>query len=188
MDIKEMITRATGDHEVDLLLRNVQLINVLTGTIEPQTIAIAQGQVVGFGEYPAREVIDLKERFLAPGFIDAHVHIESSMVGVKEYARTVLPHGVMAVVTDFHEIANVMGTRGIRLMHEEMDTIPFNLYCMLPSCVPATHLETAGAEIKAEDRKDLPGPGSWQAGRWPCTRAQRQGVERLHYRRYRIGS
>jgi adenine deaminase len=155
MDLKEIISIATGDQEVDLLLKNVQLINVLTGTIEPHAIAIAQGMVVGFGEYPAKEVVDLKGKFLAPGFIDAHVHIESSMVGVREYARSVLPHGVTTVVSDFHEIANVMGTRGIRLMREEMRVIPFDLYVMLPSCVPATNLETAGAEIKAEDLKDL---------------------------------
>lgn len=162
MDLTKIITRAKGDHPVDLLLKNTQLINVFTGTIEPHAIAIAQGVVVGFGEYPTQQVIDLKGKFLAPGFIDAHCHIESSMVGVREYARAVLPHGVTAVVTDFHEIANVMGTRGIRLMRagggplaKGIESIPLNLYCMLPSCVPATNLETAGAEIKTEDLKDL---------------------------------
>jgi adenine deaminase len=155
VDLKKIITLAKGDQEVDLLLKNARLINVLSGKIEPQIIAIAQGGVVGFGDYPAQEVIDLKGRFLAPGFIDAHVHIESSMVGIREYARAVLPHGVTTVVTDFHEIANVMGTRGIRLMREGIGSIPFNLYCMLPSCVPATSLETAGAEIRAEDLEDL---------------------------------
>jgi adenine deaminase len=155
IEIKDIIAFATGEREVDLRIKNAQLINVFSGKIEPQTIAIAQGQVVGFGDYPAQEVIDLKGRFLAPGFIDAHCHIESSMVGVREYARTILPHGVTTVVTDFHEIANVMGTRGICLMREGIESIPLNLYCMLPSCVPATSLETAGAEIRAEDLKDL---------------------------------
>jgi adenine deaminase len=155
MDLKEMIKCAKGEREVDLLVKNAQLINCFSGKIEPQAIAIAQGQVVGFGDYPAREVIDLRGMFLAPGFIDAHCHIESSMVGVREYARAALPHGVTTVVTDFHEIANVMGTRGIHLMREGMGSTPLNLYCMLPSCVPATHLETAGAEIKAEDLKAL---------------------------------
>ncbi len=155
MDLKEMITFAKGEGEVDLLIKNAQLINVFSGKIESSAVAIAQGMVVGFGDYPAREVIDLKGQFLAPGFIDAHCHIESSMVGVKEYAKAVLPHGVTAVATDFHEIANVMGTRGIRLMREGMGSTPFNLYVMLPSCVPATHLETAGAEIKAEDFQNL---------------------------------
>lgn len=155
MDIKDRITFAKGAREADLLLTNAQLINVFSGRIEPQTIAVAQGEIVGLGEYPAKEVLDLKGRFVAPGFIDAHVHIESSMVEVGEYARAVIPHGVTAVVTDFHEITNVMGIKGIHLMREGIGTIPLNLYCMLPSCVPATSLETAGAEIRAEDLKDL---------------------------------
>ncbi|MCJ7546795.1 MAG: adenine deaminase [Deltaproteobacteria bacterium] len=155
MEIKDRIAFAKGEKEADLLLKNTQLINVLSGTIEPQAIAIAQGQVVGFGEYPAKEILDLDGRFLAPGFIDAHVHIESSMVGVGEYARAVLPHGVTAVVTDFHEIANVMGIKGIHLMRAGVGSIPLNLFVMLPSCVPATPLETAGAEITAEDLRDL---------------------------------
>ena len=82
MEIKEMIQFARGGREVDLLLKNAQLVNCFSGEIKPQAIAIAQGMVVGFGDYPASKVIDLKGRFLAPGFIDAHVHIESSMVGV----------------------------------------------------------------------------------------------------------
>ncbi|MBN1255702.1 MAG: adenine deaminase [Deltaproteobacteria bacterium] len=155
MEIQNIIPYAKSEREVDLLVTNARLINVFSGTIEPRAIAIAQGHVVGFGEYPAQEVLDLEGRFVAPGLIDAHVHIESSMVGVSEYARAVLPHGVTTVVTDFHEIANVMGTRGIRLMREGMEATPFNLYCMLPSCVPATLLETSGAEIQAEDLKDL---------------------------------
>ena len=155
MEIKDRIAFAKGEKEADLLLTNAQLVNVLSGRIEPQTIAVAQGQIVGFGEYPAKEILDLEGKFLAPGFIDAHVHIESSMVGVGEYARAVLPHGVTTVVTDFHEIANVMGVKGIELMRVGSTSIPLNLFVMLPSCVPATPLETSGAEIPAEDLKDL---------------------------------
>lgn len=155
MEIKDRIALAKGAREVDLLLTNAQLINVFSGRIEPLTIAIAQGQVVGFGEYPAKKVLDLKGRFLAPGFIDAHVHIESSMVGVAGYAGAVIPHGVTTVVTDFHEIANVMGINGIQFMRAGIENIPFDLFVMLPSCVPATPLETAGAEIQAEDLKGL---------------------------------
>jgi len=155
MDIKDRIAFAKGEKEADLLLTNARLINVFSGKIETQTVAVAQGQVMGFGEYPAKEVLDLKGRFLAPGFIDAHVHIESSMVGVSGYARAVLPHGVTTVVTDFHEISNVMGIRGIELMRTGIEKIPLNLFVMLPSCVPATPLETAGAEIQATDLKDL---------------------------------
>lgn len=155
MDLKEIITCAKGDRKVDLLLKNARFINVFTGTIELQAIAIAQGIVVGFGDYSAQEIIDLEGKFLAPGFIDAHVHVESSMVGVREYAKAVVPHGVTAVVTDFHEIANVMGIKGIELMRAGIESIPLNLFVMLPSCVPATFLETAGAEIRADDLKDL---------------------------------
>lgn len=163
MKIEDRISFAKGARKADLLLTNVQLINVLSGRIETtQSVAVAQGEIVGLGEYPAKEVLDLKGRFLAPGFIDAHVHIESSMVGVEGYAGAVIPHGVTTMVTDFHEIANVMGIKGIQLMRagggplaKGIGTIPLNLYVMLPSCVPATSLETAGAEITAEDLKDL---------------------------------
>src|SRR4030042_5900255 len=156
MELADRIAFAKGEKEVDLLLTKAQLINVLSGRIETtQSVAIAQGEIVGLGEYPAKEILDLEGRFLMPGFIDAHVHIESSMVGVGEYARAVLPHGVTTVVTDFHEIANVMGIKGIALMRTGIEKIPLNLFVMLPSCVPATPLETAGAEIQATDLKDL---------------------------------
>jgi adenine deaminase len=155
MEIKDHIAFARGEQEADLLLTNAQLVNVFSGTIELQAIAIAQGQIVGLGKYPAKDVMDLKGRLIAPGLIDAHCHIESSMVGIGEYARAVVPHGVTTVVTDFHEIANVMGIKGIHLMREGIRFIPLNLFVMLPSCVPATPLETAGAKITAEDLKDL---------------------------------
>ena len=169
MDIKDRIAYAKGEKpevtlwsEADLLLTNAQLINVFSKEIETQAVAIAHGKVVGLGDYPARVTIDLQGRYLAPGLIDAHVHIESSMVGVGEYARAVLPRGVTTVVTDFHEIANVMGIKGIELMRagggplaKGIESIPLNLFVMLPSCVPATHLETAGAKIQAEDLKNL---------------------------------
>ncbi|OGP94789.1 MAG: adenine deaminase [Deltaproteobacteria bacterium RBG_16_54_18] len=162
MDIKDRIAYAKGEKpevtlwsEADLLLTNAQLINVFSKEIETQAVAIAHGKVVGLGDYPARATIDLQGRYLAPGLIDAHVHIESSMVGVGEYARAVLPRGVTTVVTDFHEIVNVMGIKGIELMRRGIESIPLNLFVMLPSCVPATHLETAGAELQAEDLKNL---------------------------------
>src|SRR4030042_4757936 len=97
MELADRIAFAKGEKEVDLLLTKAQLINVLSGRIETtQSVAIAQGEIVGLGEYPAKEILDLEGKFLAPGFIDAHVHIESSMVGVGEYARAVIPHGVTA--------------------------------------------------------------------------------------------
>jgi adenine deaminase len=155
MEIRDRIAFSKGVREADLLITNVQLINVFSGRIERQSVAIAQEQIVGFGDYAAKKVLDLEGKFLAPGFIDAHVHIESSMVGVRGYAGAVLPHGVTTIVTDFHEIANVMGIKGIALMRAGIASIPLNLFVMLPSCVPATPLETSGAEIRAEDLKDL---------------------------------
>src|SRR4030042_989901 len=98
MELADRIAFAKGEKEVDLLLTKAQLINVLSGRIETaQSVAIAQGEIVGLGEYPAKEILDLEGKFLAPGFIDAHVHIESSMVGGGEYARAVIPHGGTAV-------------------------------------------------------------------------------------------
>jgi len=155
MELQETIAFAKGEKEADLLLKDAQLINVFSGKIESRDVAIAKGVVVGFGDYRAREVVHLKGRYLAPAFIDAHVHIESSMVGVREYARAILPHGVTTVVTDFHEIANVMGIEGITLMRKGIGATPLNLFVMLPSCVPATHLETAGAEIRADELHNL---------------------------------
>jgi len=155
MELRDAIALARGEREVDLCLKNARVINVISAKIEPRNVAVAGGVVVGFGDYPSRHVIDLQGMFLAPAFIDPHVHIESSMVTPREYARTVLPHGVTTAVTDFHEIANVLGTEGIRLMFENVRPVPFNLYCMLPSCVPATPLETSGARISAEDLRDL---------------------------------
>ncbi len=95
--------------------------------------------IVGFGDYLAKEIIDVEGDFLCPGLIDGHVHIESSMVTIPEFARAVLPHGTTTVVTDPHEIANVLGARGIRFMAESARGIPLNVFIMIPSCVPATH-------------------------------------------------
>jgi adenine deaminase len=163
MDIKDRIAFAKAEKKADLLLTNARLINCFSGEIEEQAIALAGRMIVGFGEYPARATIDLRGRYIAPGLIDAHVHIESSMVGVRGYARAVLPRGVTTVVSDFHEIANVMGIEGIHLMRRGIESIPLNLFVMLPSCVPATHLETAGAEIRADDLKELM-PEEWVKG------------------------
>ncbi len=103
----------------------------------------------------AKEAIDVEGDFLCPGLIDGHVHIESSMVTVPEFARAVLPHGTTTVVADPHEIANVLGSKGVRFMAESAGGIPLNVFFMIPSCVPATHLETSGAVLRAEDIKTL---------------------------------
>jgi adenine deaminase len=158
MELPEILAVARGDRPADLLLRNAALVNVLSGEVHPTEIAIAGGVIAGLGSgYEAREEIDLQRRFVAPGFIDAHVHIESSMVPPAEFARAVVPRGVTTVVTDPHEIANVLGLAGIRFMLDESEGTPLDVLVNAPSCVPATHLETSGAGLTADDLTTLLG-------------------------------
>ena len=108
------------------------------------------------GDYrEAKETIDLKGKYLAPGLINGHIHLESSMLDVGQYARAVVPHGTSAIVTDLHEIANVCGLEGIKYVLDCARRLPFDLFLMAPSCVPATHLETSGAAIGPEDIKKI---------------------------------
>lgn len=153
--VEQLIAAANGERPADLVLRNGQLVNVLSGEIYAADLAIADGIVLGCGDYEGAEVIDLKERYICPGFIDAHVHIESSMVTPAQFARAVVPHGTTTVITDPHEIANVLGLEGIRYMLRASENIPLNVFVMASSCVPATHMETAGAAITAADIETL---------------------------------
>jgi adenine deaminase len=151
MQLKDMINAAKGERPCDLLLSNARIVDVFSGQIVHAAVGIAGGRIVGLGEYPARRAIDLQGRFIAPGFIDSHVHIESAMVCVSEFARAVVVHGTTAVVADPHEIANVLGAEGIRYMLESARGQPVNVCFTLPSCVPATEMETAGARLLAAD-------------------------------------
>jgi adenine deaminase len=151
MNLTETIKAARGDKPVDLLLTNARVVNVLSGEIEQQSIAVSNGIIVGFGRYKAKEILDLKKRFVAPGFIDSHVHIESAMTCISEFARAVVVHGTTTVAADPHEIANVLGAEGIAYMLQSAEQQPINIYFTLPSCVPATDMETAGARLSAED-------------------------------------
>jgi adenine deaminase len=153
--LKERIQIASGHGIADLLIKNGRVVDVFSGQIEKKDVAIFGGVIVGFGDYQAREIIDVKGDFLCPGLIDGHVHIESSMVTIPEFARAVLPNGTTTVVTDPHEIANVLGREGIRFMAESARGLPLNVFIMLPSCVPATHMETSGATLRAIDLKSL---------------------------------
>ena len=155
MTLETMIAVARGEDPVDLLLKNAQLVNVLSGEIHATDIGIYDGQVVGLGAYQARHVVDLEGRFVCPGLMDAHVHLESSMVQPAEYARAVVPRGTTTAICDPHEIANVMGLDGVRYILDASEGLPLSVYVMAPSCVPATHMETAGAELTAEDIKEL---------------------------------
>jgi adenine deaminase len=159
-DLPRALAAARGDEPVDLLLRNARLVNVMSGEIHSADIAVAAGIVVGWDEAgwngpgtsrKTNRVIDLDGRFVAPGFIDAHVHIESSMVPPAEFARAVVPRGVTTVITDPHEIGNVLGLQGIRFMLREAERAPLDVWVNAPSCVPATALETSGARLGADD-------------------------------------
>lgn len=152
MQLNHLIKVARGDAPVDLLLKNVNLINVVSGEIYPTDIAIADQLIVGLDHhYDARTTLDLNGLYAAPGFIDGHVHIESSMVTVPQFARAVVPLGTTSVISDPHEIANVLGYEGIRFMMESAKYNPLNVFFMLPSCVPSTRLETAGSQLRAFD-------------------------------------
>ena len=151
----KLIAVARGDAPADLLLRNSRLVNVRSAEIHDADIALFGGRIAGFGDYRARETIDLNGQYVCPGLIDAHVHIESSMVTVPEFARAVVPRGTTAVVTDPHEIANVLGLPGIRYMLDSSESLPLRVFAMASSCVPATQMETSGAELAAADLEQL---------------------------------
>jgi len=151
MTLEELIQIARGEAEADLVLKNARVVNVFAGDIHETNVAIASTRIVGMGDYRGKTEIDLDGAYLCPGFIDGHVHIESSMLRVPEFARAVLPHGTTSVVIDPHEIANVLGFDGIRYMLESCKYNPFSVYVMVPSCVPATEMETSGARILPSD-------------------------------------
>lgn len=156
MNLPRTLAVARGDEPADLLLRNARLVNVLSGEIHPADIALAGSLIAGIGEgYSSRREIDLGGRYVCPGFLDAHVHIESSMVTPSEFARAVVPRGVTTVVTDPHEIGNVLGLDGIRFMIRDAEGGPLDVRINAPSCVPATPLETSGARLEAEDLASL---------------------------------
>ena len=154
-NVEDKISAARGDRRASLLLKNAKLVNVISGEIYPADVAIYGDTIVGMGRYEAEEEMDVGGKFLCPGFMDAHVHIESSMVTPPEYARAVVPRGTTSVIIDPHEIANVMGLDGIVLMAGMAENIPLTAYVMLPSCVPATEMETSGARLDAGDLEGL---------------------------------
>ncbi len=156
MRLEERLAVARGDEPATLALRNARVINVYTGDIEHTDVIIHQDAIVALGPgYTAHEEVDLDGAYVAPGLIDAHVHIESSLVTPPEFARAVLPRGITTVVTDPHEIANVHGLDGIRYMLQASRDLPLSVYVMAPSCVPATPMETNGATLSADDLRPL---------------------------------
>jgi adenine deaminase len=155
-NLAELISVAKGDAPADLILANARVVNTFSGEVEKAGVAIYDGLIAGVGEYrQAKEVIDLGGKHLAPGLINGHTHLESSMLDVGQYARAVVPRGTSAVVTDLHEIANVCGLKGIKYVLDAARRLPLDLFLMAPSCVPATRLETSGATITPADIKKL---------------------------------
>jgi len=151
-DLHSLLAVARGDAPADLLLRNARLVNVLSGEIHDADVAVSGARIAGIGYCcEARAIVDLEGAYLCPGFIDAHVHVESSMVPPTEFGRAVLPRGVTTVVTDPHEIANVLGLEGIRFMLEDARHAPLTMFVNASSCVPATHMGTAGATLSTSN-------------------------------------
>lgn len=143
---------ARGDEPADLLFTNAQVVNVFTCELVQANVAIADGRIIGVGDYAdARETVDLGGKYLAPSFIDGHIHIESSLLWITEFARAVVPHGTGAVVTDPHEIANVTGLAGFEAFLRASAGLPVGSFFTVPSCVPASPFETAGATMTAGD-------------------------------------
>ena len=154
--LKRRILAARGKIPVDLVLKGGSVVNLFSGNIQEADVAIFDGVIVGVGlEYNGKDSVDVSGRYIAPGFIDGHLHIESSMLSPSNLAAALLVHGTTAIIADPHEIANVMGLDGINYMLKESRAIPFDIFFMAPSCVPATHLETSGATLAASDLKQL---------------------------------
>lgn len=152
MDRERIIAVARGEAAGDLLLAGGRIVNVFSGEVEGGDVVIAEGVIAGIGPgYRAAETVALDGAYLLPGFINGHTHVESSFLSLSQYARAVLPHGTTTVATDLHELANVGGLQAIRKFLDEAAALPLDVFLMAPSCVPATHLETAGATLDARD-------------------------------------
>lgn len=149
--MRNLLAASRGLEPVDLLIRDCRLVNVLSGEIHAADVAVKDGVVVGFGPREALETVDAAGRFLCPGLVEGHIHIESTLLHPARFARVAAEHGTAAVVCDPHELANVRGLEGIRWLLDVTRDLPLDIFCMMPSCVPATHLETSGAAIAAED-------------------------------------
>jgi adenine deaminase len=157
MGMKELVQVASGRRPADLLLKGARILNVFSREVAKGSVAVYRDRLVGIGDYDARATIDLKGAYLAPGLIDGHIHIESTMLTPREFAMAVAPRGTTAVVSDPHEIANVAGKRGIRYILDSSRNLPIDIFVMLPSCVPATSpargLETSAHSLTARDLK-----------------------------------
>ena len=153
--LKGFIDKARGQVPVEMVFKNANIINVFTGEIIKGDLAIDNGLIVGIGNYRGKTEIDMEGKYLSPGFIDSHVHIESSMASPSQFARLIVPRGVTTIIADPHEIANVKGLEGIEYIINDSKDIPLDVHIMLPSCVPSTDFENSGAVLEAEELKSL---------------------------------
>lgn len=149
--LQRLIEAAQGKRPADLCLRRCRLLNVFSGTVEAGDLAIADGMILGWGDYQARQDLDVADKYVCPGFIDGHIHLESTLLSPAQFCAAVLPWGTSCVVADPHEIANVLGLEGIRYFLAATEHLPLDIYFTLPSCVPASPLETSGARLRATD-------------------------------------
>lgn len=148
----DIIPVAKGEAPADVLLTNGKIVNVFTGEIETGNVAIFRKRIAGIGEYTqGKQVIDIEGQFIVPGLIDAHLHIESTMLDPREFAKAVLARGTTTVIADPHEIVNVVGLTGVEFFIRYTEGVPLNIYFMIPSCVPATHFEDNGANVNVYD-------------------------------------
>lgn len=148
---QRIIAVATGREKADLVLKNAKYLNVFSNEFLSGDIAVANGLIAGVGKYDGKTEIDVSGKLVLPGFIDAHIHLESSMVTPAEFAKAVVAHGTTTVITDPHEITNVMGIDGVEYMIQASQNLPIDVHFMMPSCVPATEIDESGAELDCKD-------------------------------------
>jgi len=149
--MKKQIQQARGLEPADLVLKNCKIIDVFCGGIIEADVAICGDTIAGIGSYVGKKEIDCNGSYVTPGFMEGHIHIESSMLSPEQFVQTVVPHGTTTVICDPHEIANVAGTMGVNYLLEASDGLAVKIFCMAPSCVPATHLENSGAKLDSSD-------------------------------------
>lgn len=148
---QRLIAVAAGREKADLVLKNAKYLNVFSNEFLCGDIAVANGLIAGVGKYDGKTEIDVSGKLVLPGFIDAHIHLESSMVTPAEFAKAVVAHGTTTVITDPHEITNVMGINGVEYMIQASQNLPIDVHFMMPSCVPATEIDESGAELDCKD-------------------------------------
>ena len=155
-ELKNLIDVASGREPADLVIKNCQIVNVFSGEIEQGDIAIVDGKIAGVGKnYDGKKIIDAQKKFAAPGFIDAHIHIESSYISPEQFGKMIVPCGTTTIIADPHEIANVCGLEGMKYMQDAAKKTALNIIYGMPSCVPATPFEDAGAILEAEDMEEI---------------------------------